>query len=187
MDALLTALIGCFLGEIGGKGQLLLLALANRFQRDGAVMAGLAVAAAANAAIAAFAGALIGPMLAPDARLLFLALALLFLGAGMLWPVKAPDPLTGWRLGPFLTTALGCFILGFGEGAQFLVLGMSARTLDPVMAAAGGAAGVIAASVPVILLRDRFLRLPIRSIRAGGAIVLLLIALVVGVSALGLL
>ena len=125
MDALLIALLGCLFGEIGDKGQLLVLALAHRYQRDGAIIAGVAVAAIVNAALSAAAGAWIGPMLGHDARLLFMALSLLFLGVGLLWPVKMPDTLDDWRIGPFLTTALGVFILGFGDGPQFLILGIA--------------------------------------------------------------
>jgi putative Ca2+/H+ antiporter (TMEM165/GDT1 family) len=188
MDALLIALLGCLLGEIGGKSQLLVLALAARFDRDGAVIACIVVAAAANAAISATAGAYIGPMLGSDARLLFLALSLLFLGAGLLWPVKAPDPLGGWKIGAFLTAALGLFILGFGDGPQFLILGLATRTADPALAAIGGAIGIIAASVPVVLLRDRLLTaLPIRAIRLWGGGVLLLAGAIIALSALALL
>ena len=45
MDALLLALLGCLLGEIGDKSQLLVLALATRYGRDGAIIAGIIVAA----------------------------------------------------------------------------------------------------------------------------------------------
>ena len=95
MDALLTALLGCFLAEIGDKNQLLVLALATRFRRNGPIIAGILLAASANAALAAIAGAFLAPMLSSDARLLFLSLALLFLGIGLLWRVKSPDPLAG--------------------------------------------------------------------------------------------
>lgn len=191
MDALLIALLGCLLGEIGDKGQLLGLALATRFQRDGAVMAGMAVAAIANAAIGAAAGAFLAPMLGSDAGLLFLALALIFLGFGMIWgmvwPVKRPDPLANWRLGPFLTTALGLFILGFGDGAQFLILGVAVRTTDPVLAATGGAIGIIAATVPVVLMRDQLFKLlPLRAIRLGGGVLVLLAGMATAVTALHL-
>ncbi|KEQ54494.1 TMEM165/GDT1 family protein [Sphingobium chlorophenolicum] len=187
MDALLIALLGCLLGEIGDKGQWLTLALAQRFRRDGAVIAGIVAAAVANAAIGAAAGAFLMRMLGSDARLLFLALALIFLGGGMLWPVGRPDPLANWRLGPFLTTALGLFILGFGGGAQFLILGIAVRTADPLLAAAGGAMGIVAATAPVVLLRERlFKMLPISVIRRGGGILVLLIGLAAAVSALNL-
>lgn len=187
MDALLIALLGCLLGEIGGQGQLLLLALAARYDRNAAVIAGLIAATVANAALSATAGALLGPMLSGDARLLFLALALLFLGAGLVWRVKAPDPLDGWPLGAFLTTTLGLFILGFGDGPQFLILGLATRTGEPVLAAVGGVAGIIAASIPVVLLRGRFLALlPVRAIRLVGAGIFLLSGGVTALSALGL-
>lgn len=187
MDALLIALLGSLLGEIGDKSQLLVLALATRYNRNGAVMAGIVVAAIANAAISAIAGAYLGPMLGSDARLLFLALSLLFLGIGMLWPVKPPDPLADWHIGAFLTTALGLFILGFGDGPQFLILGLSTYSSNPVLAAIGGAAGVIAASIPVVLLRQRILAsLPIRPIRLGGGALLLLVGAAVALTALRL-
>jgi len=188
MDALLIALLGCLLGEIGDKSQLLVLALATRYDRDGAVIAGIVVAAVANAAISAFAGAWIGPMLGADARLLFLALAILFLGAGLLWRVSPPDTLDGWPTGPFLTTALGLFILGFGDGPQFLILGIATRTADPALAGIGGAIGVIVALVPVVLVRAQLLAvLPLRAIRWPGGAMLLLTGSVRGLSATGLL
>jgi putative Ca2+/H+ antiporter (TMEM165/GDT1 family) len=188
MDALLIALLGCLLGEIGDKSQLLVLALAARYNRDGAVIAGIIVAAIANAAISAAAGAWIGPMLGADARLLFLALAILFLGAGLLWRVAPPDPLDGWPTGAFLTTALGLFILGFGDGPQFLILGIAVRTAEPVLAGIGGAIGMIVALVPVVLLRARLLAvLPLRAIRWTGGALLLVTGAIMALSATGLL
>ncbi|MEJ7927535.1 TMEM165/GDT1 family protein [Sphingobium sp. AN641] len=187
MDALLTALMGCLLGEMGDKSQLLLLALATRFNRNRAVIAGAAVAAIANAAISATAGAVIAPMLGADARTLFAALAVLFLGVGLLVRVKQPDTLDGWNIGAFLTTALGLFILGFGDGPQFLILGITTRTADPLMAGIGGAIGIFVAQLPVILLRHQFAAaLPLRAIRIGGAITLLLVGAVLALTALAL-
>ncbi len=187
MDALLTALLGCLLGEMGDKSQLLVLALATRFNRNGAVIAGVAVAAILNAIISATAGAFLAPMLAGNARLLFLALSVLFLGIGMFFKVNRPDTLEGWKLGAFLTTALGLFIIGFGDGPQFLILGIATRTADPILAAAGGATGVILGALPVILLRERFYALfPLRAIRAGGGALMLLIGALVFLAALDL-
>jgi putative Ca2+/H+ antiporter (TMEM165/GDT1 family) len=187
MDALLIGLLGCLLGEMGDKGQLLVLALSKRFERKGAVIVGIACAAVVTAALAAVAGHFLAPMLGSSARLLFLALALLFLAGGMVWPVKAPDSLAGWRIESFLTTALGLIILSFGDGAQFLILGVAARTADPLLAATGGAIGLMAAWVPVVVLRDGYFRaLPVRAIRLGGALLIFLGALAAAVAALGL-
>lgn len=188
MDALLLSLLGCLLGEIGDKGQWLVLALATRYNRDGAVIAGIIVAAIANAVISAVAGAWIGPMLGSDARLLFLALSILFLGTGLLWRVSPPDLLDGWPTGAFLTTALGLFILGFGDGPQFLILGIATRTADPLLAGLGGAIGVIVALVPVVVARGALLAaLPLRAIRWTGGAILLLTGICLALSATGLL
>lgn len=188
MDALLTALLGCLLGEMGDKSQLLVAALAARYDRNGAVIAGVVAAALANAALSAFAGAWIGPMLGSDARLLFLALSILFLGAGLLWRVSPPDMLAGWPTGPFLTTALGLFILQFGDGPQFLILGTATRSAQPVLAGIGGTIGILAALVPAVLLRDRlFALLPTRPIRLSGGAILLLTGATLALSATGLL
>ena len=67
---------------------------------------------------------------------------------------KQPNPLAGWRTGAFITTSLGLLILGFADGAQFVIAGVATRTADPVMAAIGGALGVFAACLPVALLRQ---------------------------------
>jgi putative Ca2+/H+ antiporter (TMEM165/GDT1 family) len=188
MDALLLALLACLACEFGGRGPLLTLALATRFRRDGAVLAGLAVASAANAALGAAAGVLVGRMIGGDARTLFLALAFLFAGVAMAPPARAPDPLATWRTGPFLTSALGLFILGFGESAQFLIMGIAARMGDPVLAAAGGAAGVLIAGVPVVPMRaDFFTALPVRPVRTAGAGLFVLVGIILALGAAGLL
>lgn len=177
MDALLLALLGCLACELGDRSQLLALALSTRYRRTGAVLAGLGIAAIANAALSAAAGGLLSTMISPDARLLFLAVALLFAGGAMMIPARMPDTLARWRTGPFLTSALGLFILGFGEGSPFLVAAIAARTADPLMAGAGGAAGIIAAGAPVVLLRGRyFTALPLRTIRRAGGLLFLVAA-----------
>ncbi|WP_336957743.1 TMEM165/GDT1 family protein [Sphingobium aquiterrae] len=177
MDALLLALLGCLACELGDRSQLLALALSTRYRRTGAVLAGLGVAAIANAALSAAAGGLLSPMIPPDARLLFLAIATLFAGVAMLMPARMPDTLSGWRTGPFLTSALGLFILGFGEASPFLIGAIAARAADPVMAGIGGAAGIMAAGAPVVLLRGGyFAALPLRAIRRASGLLCLAIA-----------
>jgi putative Ca2+/H+ antiporter (TMEM165/GDT1 family) len=184
MDALLTALLACLIVEMGDRCQLLTLALSVRYKQHGAVISGLFLAAFANAALSAAAGGLIAPLLGPDARSLFLALALVSAGIGMLMPVKRPDLLTGWRLGAFATTALGLFILAFGNGAQFVAMAIAVHTADPILTALGAGLGVGAACLPVILLQQRFFTmLPIRWIRRAGGILLLLIGTILGLGA----
>ena len=187
MDALIPAFIAAALAEMGDKSPWLAAILTARFGKPGAVVLGIVVAATLASAISAIAGALVQPTLTPNARLLFLALALIFSGVSGFLALKQPDPLSGWKIGAFATTALGLFILQFGEGTQFLVAGLAVNAKLPAMAAIGATLGICAVTIPMALagavLRDR---LPIRTMRIAPAILFLVTGIWAAVSALRL-
>lgn len=187
MDALIPAFIAAALAEMGDKSPWLAAILAARFAKPGAVVLGIIVAAALASAISAAAGTLVQPMLTPNARLLFLALGLIFSGVTGFFALKQPDPLSGWKIGAFATSFLGLFILQFGEGTQFLVAGLAVNAKVPALAAAGATLGICAVTIPMALagagLRER---LPIRAMRVGPAILFLIIGIWSAVSALRL-
>jgi putative Ca2+/H+ antiporter (TMEM165/GDT1 family) len=187
LDSLLTTLIAAFLAEWGDKTQLLVIALAARFQRPAAVLAAVALAALANSALAAFGGSLLAGMITIRALSLFVALALIFAGVAGLIRDKTPDMGSTWRVGAFLTS-LGCFfLLEFGDKTQFLTVALAAQFNAPVLAAAGATAGIVAANMPAVLLGDRLATLlPLRFIRLGVGMLFLAIGLYVAVSALRL-
>lgn len=188
MDALLTSLIACFLGEMGDRTQLLTIILATRYRQDMAVLSGIALASLLNAALSAAGGWFLSPLLTNEARTLFLALSFVLAGAGIILPVRQPDPLAGWRLGAFATSALGMFILGFGDKSQFMILGLSTRMADPVFTAIGGGLGTFLACLPVVLLRQRyFTDVPVTWVRRIALILFLIIGISLGLSALRLL
>jgi Ca2+/H+ antiporter, TMEM165/GDT1 family len=187
MDALLLALIACMAAEMGDRSQMLTLAMGQRYRRDRLVALGLLAAATANAIVSASAGALIARTLGSDARMLFMALAFLIGGAAMLLPVRAPDVLANWRLGAWASPAIGLFILGFGEGAQFLIMGVAVGRSEPVLAGLGGALGVMCACLPAILVGPGFfVAVPLRRIRQIVAVLFLIAGFSMGVSALRL-
>lgn len=184
---MLLALLGCLMVEIGGPAGLLATALGARF-RQAPLLWGIALAVAINAALSAAAGWALAGLLGGHARLLFLALALVFGGISMLLPVKQPDPLDGWRIGPFFTSLLGFLILGFGDSASFLILGIAAKTGSPVLAALGGGAGILIATSAALLLRsDTPSRWPLFGLRRAGGVVLCLSGAFTALSALALL
>jgi putative Ca2+/H+ antiporter (TMEM165/GDT1 family) len=187
MAALLAALVAAFLAEWGDKTQLLVIALAARFQKAGAVLAAVALAALANSALAAFGGSLLHGFITLRAISLLLALALVFAGAAGLLRDKIPDMGATWRVGAFLTT-LGCFfLLEFGDKTQFLTVALSAQYDAPVLAAAGATVGIVAANAPAALLGEGLTKaVPLRGIRMGVGLLFLAIGLFVAVSALRL-
>jgi putative Ca2+/H+ antiporter (TMEM165/GDT1 family) len=187
MDALMAALIAAALAQIGDKAAWLAAILADRYRAPGLVIAMAAVALLGAGLLAALMGALLAPKLTPEAKQLFLALALLFQGAGAVFRVKAPDRLPRWRLGAALTSLLGLFILAFGDGVQFIVLALAARAELPWLAAVGAMLGSLAVIVPAAMLGERgWTALPLATVRRiiGGLFVLA--ALWLGLGALRL-
>lgn len=187
MDALLIAFFLSLIAESGGKQPELFRALHVRYRGGTGVVAGMILAIGANAAIAAWAGGMIGDMLTPEASTLVLALALAGAGTGLFFAGRPPDDLAGWRAGAFLTSMAGLFISGFGESGSFLVAAVAASRADPWMAGAGGMLAGVAACLGRAavgqVLPDRWLDAG----RVGAGIVLLLIGFAVAMSALRLL
>ena len=187
MDALLPAFVAALLAEWGDKSQLLLVALAIRFRRPGPILAGVALAALANALLAAFAGVVIHDFITARATALLVAVSLL--SAGMLALMRPSPPRIGaaWKTGAFLTSLGGFFLLEFADKTQFVTVALAAHHDSLALTALGAAAGVTAASVPAVLLGDHLAAaVPVQPIRIGIALLLLLAGLIVTVSALAL-
>lgn len=188
MDAFLTTLISTLLAEMGDRTQILTAVLALRFHKNGAVITGLALATLLNSAISAVGGSVIDQWISERPVLLFAGLAYIFAGAGMLMWRRKVELLEKWKTGAFLTSFLGLFILQFGDKSQFLILANSARTPLWGFALIGGWAGIMAACIPAILLREKLAEiLPMRMIRRVGGVLMLLWGLWLGLRAFGLL
>lgn len=186
METLLGTFVAAGLAEFGDKSQLLVIALMLRFGRPGAVLAGVATGALANAAIAAAGGAVIHDMIMLRAASLLVALALLYAGVAGLFAARAPE-LPGWKLPAAMASAVAFFLAEFGDKTQFLTVALTARYDAPLLAAAGATAGVIAANLPVLALGGRVREmLPLRTIRVGACACFLLTGSIVAINALRL-
>ena len=187
MDALMAAIVAAALGQLGDKTAWLVAILADRYRAPGRIAAAAAVAILCASGIAAAGGAVIAPRLIPEAQQLFLATALLLQGGGALFPVKPPERLAGWRMGAVATPLLGLFILAFGDGVQFIVVTLAARTPFPALAAIGATIGSLAVVVPAAILGEAaWGRAPWRVIRAATGMIFLIAGAVIGLGALRL-
>lgn len=187
MDALLTTLLAVFVAEIGDRSQILAAALALRFHKNSAVISGLALATVLNCAISAVAGSVIDTWISEAPLTLFGGLAYIFAGTGMLMWRRPVDVLENWKLGAFMTSFLGIAILQFGDKSQFLILANAGRTDLWGFVAIGGWAGIMAACVPAIILRERLAAmLPLKAIRIVGGVALLLWGIILAFRAFGL-
>lgn len=174
MDALLTTFLSVFLAEMGDRTQILAAALALRYHKNGAVLAGLACATLLNCTISAAGGSVIDSWISDAPLTLFTGMAYIFAGAGMLMWRRTVDPLSGWKTPAFVTAFLGLFILEFGDKSQFIIAARAANTDFWGMAAAGGFTGIMAATIPAVILRERLAKIvPLKPIRwVSGALLL---------------
>lgn len=174
MDALLSTFLSVFLAEMGDRTQILAAALALRYQKNGAVLAGLACATLLNCTLSVLGGSVIETWISEAPLKLFAGLAYIFAGAGMLLWRRKVDPLSGWKTSAFLTAFLGLFILELGDKSQFMIAVQAARTDFGGMALVGGFTGIMAATIPAVILRERLSQIiPLKPIRwISGALLL---------------
>ncbi len=187
MDAFLTTFLSVILAEMGDRTQILAAALALRFHKDGTIIAGLALATLLNCMLSAVGGSVIDGWISEAPLKLFAGLAYIFAGAGMLMWRRKVDPLLGWKTGAFWTAFLGLFILQFGDKSQFIIAANAARADLWGFVLAGGFAGIMAACLPAIILRERLaVILPVKPIRWAGGALLLLWGVLLALDAFGL-
>src|SRR3546814_8302532 len=91
MDVLMAALLAALFAQASDRTPWCAALLGSRFARPVPVIAALVIAIVVINGLGAVAGALIGPMLTPEARALLLALALVSAGGAALFKAKAPD------------------------------------------------------------------------------------------------
>ena len=186
MPAFFLALLAAALSSIGARDQLLLAGLSARLGQKGSLLVLAGVVSLASSLIAALLGQGIGAMLSPSAQQMLVAIALLLAAVEMVWPVGAKQPVEPTR--SMFAIAIVLAARQVGDGPRFLVFALAAATGAPVLAGAGGALGGFAAlalgwALGDELTRHRAVR-PVRLVMAG---LLLLTAIILGLSARGLL
>ena len=126
-------------------------------------------------------------MISPEAKLIFLGLALIFAALETPLRSRSPDRLEGWRIGAVATSVLGLVIIAFADRMQFVTAALAARSPMPWLAAVGATAGALAVAVPVSLMGEaRWSALPQRAIRFGGGAILLIAGIFCALSGLRL-
>lgn len=183
----MAAFVAAILAQATDRTPWLAAILSTRFAKPGAVIAGTAISLAVINAIGAIGGAIIGPRITPNAQNLLLALALVSAGGSALVAIKAPDRLSGWRIGAFMTSLLGVAILGLGDRTQFITATLAARSPTPALAAVGATLGALVVNVPAILAGENARKaLPLTPVRIAIGAVFVITGAVIGLSALRL-
>lgn len=184
MDTLLLSFVAAALAGWGDRTQMLLAQLSARHGRPGAALGGAALAGLAISMVGAVGGALLHGEITQRAITLLLAVGLAFAGVVGLITPPPPGRAVRFKGGAFLAALIFAFAFASGGRTQFLTFGLAARAETPLLAFAGASAGMIAAAAPAALLGEAFLALPLRLVRIAIALLFLMAAAAVALSAL---
>ena len=172
-EALLWSTGVVALGEMGDKTQLLTLMLAARFKRPWTIVAGIAVATAANHALAALFGHWIAQQLGATLLRWSVGLAFIAMAAWMLIPDRADDDdgAGRQRFGVFGTTVVAFFLAEMGDKTQLATVALAARYSALLAVITGTTLGLLLANVPAVFLGDALAkRVPMRVVHALAAL-----------------
>ena len=183
----MAALVLGALCQLGDKTPWLAAILADRFRAPGIVLLATTIGLGINYALGTLAGIWLAPLMTPEARHLLLAVALVMAGVSSPFWQKKIDRLENWRLGAFVTSALGLAIMAFGDRMQFVTAALATRSPLPWLSAVGATAGAMAVVTPAILLGEtRWAALPLPVVRIATAVVLTIAGAWIGLDALAL-
>ena len=146
-------------------------------------MTGIACALATGA-LAAWAGGYVDAMISDAAETMLVAFALGLAGVELLWPNREKHMLEPTRsLG-----AIGLVLLArqVSDGPRFVIFALAANSGAPLLTGIGGALGGALAIVLGWSLADTLESLPLRPVRLGFGIIALISAVVIGLTARGI-
>ncbi len=185
MTSLLFAMVAAFLAATGARDQLAVARLRARLGASPALLAVALASAIATAFVAAWFGGRLSQTMSADASTMFVAIALLLAAVECAWPNrerKLEEPTRS--LGAI---AIVLFARQLTDASRFLVAAFAVAFASPMLAGLGGAVGG-GAAVAVGWAMGGALEasLPLRGIRIALAILLFLTAILVGLTARGI-
>jgi len=185
MPSFFLAFAAVLLTSIGSRDQMLMAQLSGGLGRRLSLLVAGWIVAGLTAMIMALAGEAAAHILPQSGKIMLIALALLLASAELAWPNFQPAAKE-----PTRSLAAILFVLfsrQLGDAGRFLVFAISAATAAPQLAGMGGWLGGGAALTIGWLMADQWdPRIALRIIRRILAAVLFVSAIVVGLSARGL-
>ena len=186
MSSLLFALVGSFLAGFGARDQLLVAQLRTRLGPSPALLLIAVFSACITSGVAAWAGGWIARQMSGSAETMLVAMALLLAALDLGGPRRAPKaPTEPTR--SLTATLIVLLARQVGDAPRFLVFALAAATASPLLAGIGGALGGSAALALGWAMGDDLERqLPLSAIRWTLAVLLLMLAVYIGLTARGI-
>ncbi len=185
MPSLFLALIASALAMLGTRQARLVAQLSARLGGNAALLAVCWLTTAFATTAVAWGGAALAPLMPPEGKTMFVAAALAAAGLELVWPMRKAAPREPTRsLGAIALVLLAGQVT---DAARFLVLALGVATAHWQLAAAGGTLGSGAVlTVAWSLGRQWEERLPLRAIRTALAATFVIAAVVVAMTARGI-
>lgn len=183
----MAAFVAALLIQATDRSAWVLAVLGDRYDRPLSLIMATVIAVGTANAIGAVAGALMAPILTPNAKALLLAIAIGSAGLSALFTPKLPDRFTGSRAGAFLTTLIGLLAMAMGDRTQFATAAIATRTPWPAFAAIGATLGSLVVLIPAMAAGEAAYRaLPLRPVRVTIGVVMIMVGLTLAMGALRL-
>ena len=182
MDAFLLALILTFLIALGGREQMIVAQFSSATDRNLPLLLIATGCALATAAVMAYAGAAIAAILPRRAAEMLVAFALVAGAVELFWPVKIKpmkEPTRSY-------VAIGAVLVfrQMQDAARFVIFALAAWAVYPTTAFIGGAlAGIAAVVLGWSLGVETLQRLPLRAIRIGFGLCMIVAGVMIGLNA----
>lgn len=185
MSSFLFALLGAFLCGIGARDQILVARLAAHGRSAARLLTIGVPIAVLTAAFMAWAGHAVSAQLPAAAKTMLVAIALLLAAFELAWPNRTMSPKEPTRSLGALAVVLAARQLS--DASRFLIFAFAAATGVPMLAGIGGAAGGAGTLILAALAGSEMVaRWPLRKYRLILSAVLGVTAIVIGLSARGL-
>lgn len=157
--------------EMGDKTQLLAFALATRFKKPWAIMAGILTATLLNHGLASWGGAWVSAHTPEMALRIGLSLTFIAFGIWILFPDKNDGGPQEGRWGAFATTTVAFFFAEMGDKTQLATVALGAKFGSFWMVTLGTTLGMLFSDGLAVLLGEKFAdKIPmvwVRRIAAG--------------------
>ena len=179
------ALVLTVIAALGGRDQLLVARIrAAGAQRGGMPLLVIGIACAVlTGALAAWAGGVVDAMISDAAETMLVAFALGLAGLELLWPNREKRLLEPTRsLGAIALVLLARQV---SDGPRFVIFALAASSGAPLLTGVGGAAVAAVAIALGWSLGAALERLPLRPVRLALGAIILVAAIVIGLTARG--
>lgn len=173
--------------EMGDKTQLLAFALATRFKKPWAILAGILTATLLNHGLASWGGSWVSAHTPEPVLRIILSLTFIGFGIWILFPDKDEGGPREGRWGAFATTTVTFFLAEMGDKTQLATVALGARFGSFFLVTLGTTLGMLFSDGLAVLLGEKFAdKIPLLWLRRVASILFIAFGLFILAKGMGI-